>query len=136
MEYLKETGSEVFCNLALKLAYGEEYYNKLNNTTAKAQVLSGTGGLKIAFKFLSGFLPGKDVYISDPTWPNHHKIVAESGLNAKTYRYYDASTKSANVNNIIEDFSNIPEFNTVLVHACGHNPTGCDLTKEDWARII
>jgi len=45
--------------------------------------LSGTGGLKIAFEFLKSYFPVKDVYVSNPSWPIHQKLIEGSGLNFK-----------------------------------------------------
>ena len=33
---------------------------------------------------------------------------------------------------MIFDLNDAPPFSIVLFHACAHNPTGCDPTREDW----
>lgn len=35
-----------------------------------------------------------------------------------------------------EDLGNAKEGSVVLLHACAHNPTGVDPTREDWKRIL
>ena len=54
---------------------------------AICQSLSGTGALRISAEFLSQYNPGVDVYVSDPTWGNHHAIFAKAGLKTHKYRY-------------------------------------------------
>jgi aspartate/tyrosine/aromatic aminotransferase len=54
---------------------------------AVVQSLSGTGALRICAEFLSIYNPGTVVYVSDPTWTNHHNIFKKAGLEVKTYRY-------------------------------------------------
>lgn len=36
---------------------------------------------------------------------------------------------------MLEDLSNAPEGAVVILHACAHNPTGCDPTQEQWKQI-
>ncbi len=36
---------------------------------------------------------------------------------------------------MIEDLNNAPEGAVIILHACAHNPTGVDATKEQWAKI-
>jgi len=37
---------------------------------------------------------------------------------------------------MLEDLRQAPERAVVILHACAHNPTGVDPTKEEWHRII
>lgn len=36
---------------------------------------------------------------------------------------------------MLEDLSNAPEGAVIILHACAHNPTGCDPTQEQWKQI-
>ena len=36
---------------------------------------------------------------------------------------------------MLEDLQNAEEGSVVLLHACAHNPTGVDPTKDEWRRI-
>ena len=51
------------------------------------QVLSGTGGGRIAFEFMARFV-GKNtpIYMPDPTWANHLPMAKDAGLSLATYR--------------------------------------------------
>lgn len=51
------------------------------------QVLSGTGGGRIAFEFVARFV-GKNTpfYMPDPTWANHLPMAKDAGLSLATYR--------------------------------------------------
>jgi len=61
------------------------------------------------------------------TWPNHNTIAKYAGLDLKHYNYYDASTKSANLGNMLKDLEAAADGSIVCLHVCAHNPTGCDL---------
>lgn len=47
---------------------------------AVVQSLSGTGALRVAGEFIAKYNPGTTVYISDPSWGNHHTIFQRCGL--------------------------------------------------------
>lgn len=67
---------------------------------------------------------------------NHQKVFAGAGFtDIRTYRYWDPNTRGININGLLEDLSNAPEGAVVILHACAHNPTGCDPTQEQWKQI-
>lgn len=35
----------------------------------------------------------------------------------------------------LEDLNAAPEGAVIVLHACAHNPTGCDPTQEQWQQI-
>jgi len=58
------------------------------------QTLSGTGALRIAAEFIAKFSDSKPkVYISDPSWGNHHTIFQKAGLETTKYRCPPDPTK-------------------------------------------
>lgn len=132
-EYLPIEGDQAFVEKALKFAYGGDAPLE---RIAGVQTLSGTGACRIGGEFLALFYPGKPIYLPVPTWGNHHKIFAECGLDVQTYRYYDRSTNRLNLDGMLEDLESAPEGSVLLMHACAHNPTGCDPTDEQWSQLI
>lgn len=132
-EYLPITGLPDFITGAAKIIFGEQYKSE---KTISVQSISGTGALHIAAKFISNFLPNRDVYVSDPTWANHISIFNVQGVNTKTYPYWDAATKSLRLNDFINTIDNAPTGSIFLLHACAHNPTGLDPNEEQWASIL
>jgi aspartate aminotransferase len=132
-EYASISGDSNFVELALKFAYG---WDADLSSIAGVQSLSGTGACRIGGQFLSKFLPkGTTIYVPNPTWGNHHAIFKECGLNVNTYRYYDYHSNALDFAGMMEDFSTAPDGSILLLHACAHNPTGCDPTQEQWKRI-
>lgn len=55
--------------------------------------------------------------------------------NTREYRYWDAAGRNIDFDGMIEDLSNAPENAVIILHACAHNPTGCDPTPEQWNKI-
>lgn len=132
-EYLPIDGDQAFVEKALKFAYGAD---APLDRIAGVQTLSGTGACRIGGEFLAKFYQGKPIFVPVPTWGNHHKIFAESGLDVQTYRYYDRSTNRLDLNGMLEDIRAAPEGSILLLHACAHNPTGCDPTEEEWSQLM
>ncbi|MGE8499275.1 MAG: amino acid aminotransferase [Pseudomonas sp.] len=100
------------------------------------QALGGTGALKIGADFLKRLLPDATVAISDPSWENHRALFESAGFPVRNYRYYDAFSNGVNRGGLIEDLKNLPARSIVVLHACCHNPTGVDLTLEDWKAVL
>jgi len=100
------------------------------------QTLSGTGACRVAGEFFARFLPkGTTIYVSDPTWGNHIPIMELSGLEVKRYRYLNRKTNGLDLQGYLEDIESAPAGSIFLLHACAHNPTGVDPSKEQWAQI-
>jgi aspartate aminotransferase, mitochondrial len=136
-EYLPIEGDTVFIEKALQFAYGSELLK--NVQVAGVQTLSGTGACRVGGHFIQQFWPSGStpptVFIPVPTWTNHWKIFKECGLNTAPYRYYNYDTNTLDLEGLLTDIQNAPDQSVILLHACAHNPTGCDPTHEQWERI-
>lgn len=100
------------------------------------QAIGGTGALKTGADFLKRLLPDATVAISDPSWENHRALFEAAGFPVRNYRYYDAFSNGVNRDGLLEDLKNLPARSIVVLHACCHNPTGVDLTPEDWQAVL
>ncbi len=134
MEYAPITGVAGFVTQAQKLAFGTVPALK-EGRIASSQALSGTGALRVVADFLKKFSPNKTILVPSPTWGNHHNIFRDAGLTAANYRYYAKATNSLDIAGLLEDLSKAQEGTIVLLHACAHNPTGIDPTREQWREI-
>lgn len=72
----------------------------------------------------------------DPTWPIHKTVQSHVNFKCNQYRYYNRSTKSFDINGMLEDLDKAGQESIVLFHVCAHNPTGCDPTKDQWDQIL
>jgi aspartate aminotransferase len=134
-EYAPISGLPQFVSAAAKLLLGDNHPALKENKVAGVQALSGTGALRVATNFMRRFLDQKDIYVPDPTWGNHIPICRDAGFNVQKYRYYDASKNGLNLSGMLEDLQKAPNNSIILLHACAHNPTGIDPTKEQWKEI-
>jgi aspartate aminotransferase len=132
-EYLPIDGDQPFVEKAMKFANGAD---APLDRIAGVQTLSGTGACWIGGQFLADFYPNTPIYLPVPTWGNHHKLFAKCGLNVQTYCYYDRATNQLDLQCMMEDLQAAPEGSILLLHACAHNPTGCDPTDEQWEDLL
>ena len=100
------------------------------------QALGGTGGLKLGADFLRKFGNSDEVWISDPSWENHRALFEYAGFTVKNYPYYDAATHGVNFAGMVQALEGLAPGTVVVLHACCHNPTGVDLSSEQWTRVL
>ncbi|WP_031328132.1 amino acid aminotransferase [Rhodobacter capsulatus] len=97
--------------------------------------VGGTGACRQAFELARLANPGCTVWVSDPTWPNHLSILAFMKQDTKLYRYFDSAARAVAFEAMMEDLAQIKAGDVVLLHGCCHNPTGANLTLEQWAAV-
>ncbi|WP_449044571.1 amino acid aminotransferase [Paracoccus versutus] len=104
-------------------------------TTATLATVGGTGAIRQALELARMANPDLRVFVSDPTWPNHVSIMNFMGLPVQTYRYFDAETRGVDFEGMKADIATAKKGDVVLLHGCCHNPTGANLTLEQWAEV-
>jgi aromatic-amino-acid transaminase len=134
--YLPIEGLAQYDKAVQELVFGVDSPAIQEKRAITVQALGGTGGLKIGADFLKRFAPNSEVFISDPSWENHRALFESAGFVVNHYSYYDPKTHGVNFDGMLTSLKNMPEGSIVLLHACCHNPTGADLTQEQWGQVI
>ncbi|WP_449042172.1 amino acid aminotransferase [Paracoccus sp. (in: a-proteobacteria)] len=104
--------------------------------TAMLSTVGGTGAIRQAFEMARMGNPDVTVHVSDPTWPNHVSMLKFMGLPFVEYRYFDAITRGVDFEGMKADLARAKKGDLVLLHGCCHNPTGANLTLEQWAEVV
>ncbi|MFC5695346.1 amino acid aminotransferase [Pseudomonas sp. GCM10022186] len=133
--YVGGHGDTAFGQLMLELVLGTGNPLIAAGRAGATQTPGGTGALRLAAEFIASNLPGRGVWLSDPTWPIHETIFAGAGIKLGHYPYVDAANR-LDVEAMIEALEQVPSGDVVLLHACCHNPTGFDLGQDDWHRVL
>lgn len=102
---------------------------------AAAAATGGTGAVRLAMELIATANPDATVFISNPTWPSHNALADKAGLKRQSYRYYGAETGGVDRDGLWADLAAAKPGDAVLLHGCCHNPTGTDLTADDWAKM-
>lgn len=133
--YLDIVGIPAFAGLTQQLLFGHENPLIPLQRLQTAQTPGGTGAIRVASDFLAQHTQSRRVWISDPSWPNHHNIFKASGFEIKTYPYYDAEQHQLDFTAMVAVLSEASAGDVVVLHGCCHNPTGIDPTLEQWQQL-
>lgn len=129
-------GSPAYDQIVQRLLFGESSPLIASGRVVTAQGLGGTGALKVGADFLKRFAPAAEVYISEPSWENHRALFEAAGFVVSSYPYYDATNRGVNFAATKNKLAALASGTIVVLHACCHNPTGADLTKEQWRDVV
>ena len=134
--YLPMEGLAAYRTAIQNLLFGENSEPLTSKRVATVQTVGASGALRVGADFLKRYFPASDMYVSDPTWDNHRAIFEAAGFNVKTYPYYDAVTGGVKFDEVVAALKALPKNSVVLLHPCCHNPTGVDLSKEQWQALV
>jgi aromatic-amino-acid transaminase len=134
--YLPIDGLAAYDTAVQGLVFGADSAVVKDKRGVTVQALGGTGGLKIGADFLRRVNPDAGVWISDPSWENHRALFEGAGFKVDTYPYYDAASHGVDFAAMAAALEKLPPRSIVVLHACCHNPTGYDLTPDQWTNVI
>ena len=133
--YLPMEGLNSYRHAIAPLLFGADHPVLQQQRVATIQTLGGSGALKVGADFLKRYFPESGVWVSDPTWENHVAIFAGAGFEVSTYPWYDEATNGVRFNDLLATLKPLPARSIVLLHPCCHNPTGADLTSNQWDAV-
>jgi len=107
-----------------------------NDRVAAVATPGGTGAIRQALELIRLASPAASVWLSAPTWPNHPSIVKYLGMQMAEYRYFDEATRGVDFDGMMTDLKGIKVGDVVLLHGCCHNPTGANLTLDQWKVVV
>ncbi|MDP5023523.1 MAG: aminotransferase class I/II-fold pyridoxal phosphate-dependent enzyme, partial [Burkholderiaceae bacterium] len=130
--YLPIDGIAAYDGAVKGLVFGTNSEAVQSDRVATIQAIGGTGGLKVGADFLRRLGTSDTVLISDPSWENHRALFTAAGFQVGTYPYYDADKRGINFEGMLAGLKAAAAGTVVVLHACCHNPTGYDITPEQW----
>ncbi|VVM36292.1 amino acid aminotransferase [Pseudomonas fluorescens] len=133
--YIGGHGNPLFGKVINELVLGADSKLIAEQRAGATQTPGGTGALRLAADFIAQCLPGKGVWLSNPTWPIHETIFAAAGVKVSHYPYVGSDNR-LDVEAMLAVLNEVPNGDVVLLHACCHNPTGFDLSHDDWQRVL
>lgn len=133
--YIGGHGNPLFGKVINELVLGADSPLIAEQRAGATQTPGGTGALRLAADFIAQCLPGKGVWLSNPTWPIHETIFAAAKVKVSHYPYVGSDNR-LDVEAMLAVLKEVPKGDVVLLHACCHNPTGFDLSHDDWKRVL
>jgi len=131
--YVGPTGSAPFCKAMIEQVFGTDADT---SRIRAAQSVGGSGALRVLADLMKQGRPDADMWVSDPTWPNHVPLLSAAGYTLHSYPYYNDDTGTVDVKAMLAALRDAPKGDIVVLHGCCHNPTGADLTLDDWSAVI
>ena len=107
-----------------------------NDRVAAVATPGGTGAIRQALELIRLAAPDATVWLSAPTWPNHPSIIKYLGMPMAEYRYFDETTRGVDFDGMMADLQGVKAGDAVLLHGCCHNPTGANLTLDQWQSVV
>ena len=135
-DYLPIDGIAAYDKAVQGLVFGADSAAVKAGRIATAQAVGGTGGLKVGADFLKRLNADATVLISDPSWENHRALFEGAGFPVEQYPYYDAAQRGIDFDGMLAALDKATAGTIVVLHACCHNPTGYDITADQWTKVI
>ena len=134
--YITPQGVPGYIDGMLQLLLGKGSKVMLEDRVAAVQAPGGCGALRILAELIKRCDSDLTVWVSDPTWANHIPLIGNAGLKIETYPYFNKADASINFDGMVETLAQVKSGDVVLLHGCCHNPTGADLTPEQWKTVL
>nr|WP_238396848.1 amino acid aminotransferase [Xanthomonas fragariae] len=133
--YLPIDGLAAYDKATQELLFGAESALVAAGRVATSQTVGGSGALRVGADLLKKLLPTSTIAISNPSWENHRAVFGAAGFEVVDYTYFDAASHGLNFDGMLADLAKLAPGTVVLLHACCHNPTGADLSKQQWKQV-
>ncbi len=133
--YVGPAGSAGFNESMARLILGNSNSLIRDGRASVIQTPGGCGALRMAAEFFRLCQPDTTVWVSTPTWANHMPLLGGAGLNIREYPYLNRETLTVDFPAMLETLEGAKAGDVVLLHGCCHNPSGADLTFEQWQAV-
>ena len=134
--YIPIEGPNPYNSAVQNLLFGKDSALIQAGRVVTAECLGGTGALRVGGDFVKRLEPTAKAAISSPSWENHRGIFEAAGYEVLEYTYFDPKTRGVDFDGMVKSLESFAAKTLVILHACCHNPTGADLTKDQWQTII
>ncbi|MFL6829398.1 MAG: aromatic amino acid transaminase [Sphingomicrobium sp.] len=131
--YLGSAGDKRFAELLRPILLGAHADDR---RIAGVQTPGGCGALRLGFELIATANPGARVLMGTPSWPNHAPIIDATRLERIDYPYYERGQGTLRFEDMIAALKGAEAGDVALLHGCCHNPTGADLSEDQWREVI
>ena len=135
MSYQGMAGDPDYNQRMMELLLGKDHSILSTGRVKSIQAPGGSGALRVGAEVIRRARPESKLWVGMPTWPNHIPLLGSAGFDIKQYPYYDVDARQVDTDKMMEALRQVPVGDLVLLHGCCHNPTGADLTNEQWDSI-
>lgn len=131
--YLGSAGDKRFAELLRPILLGQ---HAADERITGLQTPGGCGALRLGFELVATANPSARVFVGTPTWPNHPPIIGAVRLEQVDYPYYERGQGIIRFEDMISALNSAESGDVALLHGCCHNPTGADLSEDQWREVV
>jgi len=134
--YVGTTGNQDYCADMLALMLGADHPAITEGRIGASQTAGGSGALRLGAELLKVAASEATVWTSTPTWANHIPLISSAGFKMESYPYYNRENLGVDFDDMLEHLAtHAKRGDIILLHGCCHNPTGADLSPDQWDRL-
>lgn len=134
--YVGPAGNPGFNQEMERLVLGAAHPALAAGRVCTIQTPGGCGALRLGAELIRQAAPDSVIHASNPTWANHKPLLSGAGLRLEPYPYYDAASGGVQFAAMLETLERLPPLAVLLLHASCHNPTGADLSQDQWREVL
>jgi aspartate/tyrosine/aromatic aminotransferase len=131
--YLGSAGDKRFAELLRPILLG---HHAGDDRIVGLQTPGGCGALRLGFELIATANPDARVFLGTPSWPNHAPIIQAVRLGVQEYPYYERGQATIRFEDMIAALESGEAGDVALLHGCCHNPTGADLSEDQWRQVV
>jgi aspartate/tyrosine/aromatic aminotransferase len=131
--YLGSQGDSRFTELIRPIVFGEKL--AADERIVGLQTPGGCGALRVGADLIARANPKARILVGQPTWPNHPPLIASAGVEMVPIPYYDVKSRLILFDEMLDALREAAPGDLVLLHGCCHNPTGADLSPDQWRAL-
>jgi len=131
--YLGSAGDKRFAELLRPILLG---HHADDESILGLQTPGGCGALRLGFELIATANPQARVLVGTPTWPNHPPIIRSVRLDMVEYPYYERGQGAIRFEDMVAALEAGEPGDVALLHGCCHNPTGADLSEDQWREVV
>jgi aromatic-amino-acid transaminase len=131
--YLGSQGDARFTALIRPILLGESL--AADERIVGLQTPGGCGALRLGAELVVKANKGARIHVGQPTWPNHAPLIECAGIEMVPYPYYDCDAREILFDRMVDALNAAEAGDLVLLHGCCHNPTGADLSRDQWREV-
>ncbi len=131
--YLGSQGDPRFVQLMKGIVFGEGALS--DDRIIGLQTPGGCGALRLGADLIEKADQDARIFVGQPTWPNHAPLIGCAGVEMVDYCYYDKATTTICFDQMMDALEQARAGELILLHGCCHNPTGADLSLDQWRAV-
>jgi aromatic-amino-acid transaminase len=131
--YLGSAGDIRFVELVKPIVFGARI--AADDRIVGVQTPGGCGALRLGAELVHAADDRARIFIGQPTWQNHGPLIGAAGLEMIHYPYYDKDSRTVRFDEMMSALGEARAGDLLLLHGCCHNPTGADLSLNQWLSV-